>query len=420
MTASSLSRRYLELDALRGFAVMGILLMNIVGFALPEAAYLTPSYAGPPTPSDATSWLVNFVFFDGKMRGLFSLLFGASMMLIAERAMANAESPISVHYRRMVWLALFGLAHYVLLWYGDILFLYAVIGSFAFLMRDWDSERLIRIGLFLYVIGFIAMSAWMGSLIGIQWQVAQGGAGPDLIAQYQEILAEFVPPADELAAQIAHFHGTYADIVWTRGVEEFSYLGVTVLYFLLETLPLMMIGMALYKNGFLTGDWAARDYRRLCLRLVVVGLILQNILALVIVFSQFDVLITVNAVVAWSLPTRLMIAVGYAALLILLIHKSAGQPWLNRVAATGRTAFSNYLMTSVIMTSIFYGYGLGLFGRLDRVELMLVVGFMWSLMLLWSLPWLRRFRYGPLEWLWRSLARGRLEPMRLPVRSPTR
>ena len=141
---SNLNVRHITLDALRGFAVMGILAMNIAAFNMPFMAYLSPAIYGGDSGADLVSWFVSYIVFDGKMRGLFSLLFGASMLLVAERAEAKGESANRVHYMRMFWLALFGLAHFFFIWFGDILFLYASVGSIAFLFRKWQPGRLIR------------------------------------------------------------------------------------------------------------------------------------------------------------------------------------------------------------------------------------------------------------------------------------
>ncbi|VAV94148.1 hypothetical protein MNBD_ALPHA04-1548, partial [hydrothermal vent metagenome] len=180
-----------------------------------------------------------------------------------------------------------------------------------------------------------------------------------------------------------------------------------------ETLPLMMIGMALYKDGFFTGGWEPAKYRKWGVRLTLLGIILAIPVMIYLIHSDFDLLRVMNAVYAWSAPSMLMMTVGYAALLILLIRKFTASPWMRRVAATGRSAFSNYLGTTIVMTFIFYGWGLGYYGQIDRAELYLFVVGAWALMLLWSKPWLMRFKYGPLEWLWRSLARGEIQPMRI-------
>src|SRR5690606_9717683 len=142
-TTSPASARYLELDGLRGFAVMGILAMNIVTFGMPEMAYISPEIFGGAEPGDLAAWLAAFVLFDGKMRGLFSLLFGASMMLTIARTEQSGADPAKVHYSRMGWLAVFGLAHFYFVWWGDILFLYAVSGAIAFLFRDKEPRNLI-------------------------------------------------------------------------------------------------------------------------------------------------------------------------------------------------------------------------------------------------------------------------------------
>ena len=146
------------------------------------------------------------------------------------------------------------------------------------------------------------------------------------------------------------------------------------------------------------------------------GLLLTLLVLWLMREARFDYLVSLNAFLAWAQPGRLMMTIGYAALLVLLIKHHAASPWIGRVAAAGRAAFSNYLGTSIVMTTIFYGYGLGLFGRVDRAPLYLFVIAAWAVMLLWSKPWLDRFRYGPLEWLWRSLARGAMQPMRKEAR----
>jgi uncharacterized protein len=182
------SGRHITLDALRGFAVMGILAMNIVAFAMPEMAYITPLASVPRTDSDTLNWLVAFVLVDGKMRGLFSLLFGASMLLVAERAAAKGESASQVHYRRMAWLTVFGLAHYFFIWFGDILFLYAVVGSIAFLARGWEPRRLIKWALWVYLGGALLWTLLFGSMLALQIAASSPGADAQLVAAFQNMI----------------------------------------------------------------------------------------------------------------------------------------------------------------------------------------------------------------------------------------
>jgi uncharacterized protein len=180
----------------------------------------------------------------------------------------------------------------------------------------------------------------------------------------------------------------------------------------LETLGLMLIGMALYKSGLLRGEWSADRLRRWAVRCLDIG-VAGNLALLAWQFaSGLDAWVLLTSTMSWSVPFDVVMSVGYAALFMWLAQSFAGSALIARIAATGRAAFSNYLGTSILMTTIFYGYGLGLFGHMPRATLYLFVVAAWVLMLLWSKPWLDRFRYGPLEWLWRSLARGSLQPMR--------
>lgn len=408
-----ISPRYLELDALRGFAVMGILLMNIVGFSMPEMAYINPAtYGGTDTP-DIIAWFFSFLFIDGKMRGLFTFLFGASMILVCERAEAKGENPAKTHFSRMGWLAIFGLAHYFFIWWGDILFLYAAIGCGAYFMRGWPADKLIRWAVIIYVSGFVTYAAFTGSLFFLQSSAEAAGAGSEADKQYQEALSGIAPSATVIAEEVTLHLSGYLEILRTKASEMwFGPLAMVVQNFM-ETLPFMMFGMALYKNGFLTGEWDVDRYRRMARFSLLISLALLIPMGIFVVLSDFEALITINVVMSWSMPSRLLMTIGYLALLILLIRKYANHPVMHRVAAAGRVAFSNYLGTSLLLTFIFYGWGLGYYGSVDRAELYLFVTSVWAIMLFWSKPWLLRFRYGPLEWLWRSLARMELQPMRI-------
>lgn len=401
--------RLVTLDALRGFAVMGILAMNIVAFAMPEMAYVSPKAYGGETSSDIAAWAIGFLLFDGKMRGLFSILFGASLLLIVDRAAANGQKPASVHYRRMAWLAIFGLCHYFFLWWGDILFLYAAVGCIAFCFRDWQPRRLIKWALGLFTAGVLLTSL----VFGAQLAVASAAYDPSspMAEAGRELRAEYAKIDGEVAEELALYRSAYLPILNARlDTAENPFVGV--LMTILETLPLMMLGMAMFRNGFLTGRWTVAEYRQVVRRWLPPGVLLTLFIGWLQWRAGFDYLVSLNAFVAWAGPGRLMMTIAYAALLVLLIQRASTSAWIARVAAAGRMAFSNYLGTSIVMTTIFYGYGLGLFGDVGRWPLYLICVGMWAVMLLWSKPWLDRFRYGPLEWLWRSLARGSLQPMR--------
>lgn len=403
------TERFLTLDAMRGFAVMGILAMNIIAFAMPEWAYVTPKAYGGVSLENEISWFVSFVLVDGKMRGLFSLMFGASMMLVIEGAQAKGESPGKVHFARMFWLAVFGLAHYFLLWFGDILFLYASVGCIAFLFRNWEPRRLIKWALIIFGLGLLLWGAQFTALQLLQYFANLPGADADLVTQYRKIISS--PDFDmNIVKELVLHRGAYWPIVADKLSEWYAPL-MMILQSITETLPLMMIGMAMKKNGFITGKWARADYVKWIKKLVPAGLLVSAVLAAGLIAVDHDIINSLAVFLVWNSIPRLMLTIGYVAMLVLLIERLDGSAFISRVEAAGQAAFTNYLGTSIVMTSLFYGYGLGLYGNISRIGLWPFVFGAWIVMLLWSKPWLTRFRYGPLEYVWRSLARGKLQKM---------
>lgn len=392
--------RLAALDTVRGVAVLGILLLNILSFGLPQAAYLNPRAWGGWHGADLAAWAVNFVLFDGRMRGLFSFLFGASMLLVIERAEAKGENAASVHYRRMGWLLVFGLAHLWLIWEGDILAHYAMIGMLAYALRELPTEKLLALG-----VALIAATTLL--FAGFPIAVQEGRDLPALV----QIMG--VPPAAEIVRELALHRGGYAGILQAR-LAEHGLSPLTLLWvYGPETLAYMLFGMAGLRSGMLRGAWPRARYRRWLLICWGITLPAYAALALWIVHAQFS--LSAMAWAGWMLPVPLrpaMIA-GWACLILLLAKP--GGALTTRLAAAGRMAFTNYLATSLTCTALFYGYGLGWFGELSRWQLYLVVAALWTAMLLWSKPWLARFRFGPFEWLWRSLARGRLQKLRGPA-----
>lgn len=387
---------------------MGILLANMPGFALPGPAYFSPLAWGGHGPAEIAVWLANFVFVEGKMRGLFSLLFGASMLVVIERAQASGRNPATVHYPRMAVLLLFGLIQMYLIWWGDILSHYAIVGSIAFLFARMRAEQLLAAALVTLALTLVWSLGGLFALIE---------AAPRNTREAVDTWNAFswtfgVPPGDWATGQIAAMRGAWPAQVGWRLANLDSPVG-----FLLivgpETLSAMLFGMWAYRSGLLTGQWSRGAYKHLTL--IGLGLAFAGYLALgtATIVHNFDQRWTYFGAIVASTPFRILGTLGYAALIILLM-KPGG--WLTeRLSAVGRAAFSNYLGTSILVTAIFYGWGLGQFARWDRVTIYLVPPVIWLLMLLWSKPWLKHFRYGPLEWLWRTLARGQLQPMRKAV-----
>jgi uncharacterized protein len=390
--ASEPPSRIASMDAVRGLAVCGILLMNIVVMGLPGGAYSNPTFYGGGS-ADIAVWLFNFIFADGKMRALFTMLFGASMVLIADRAEAReAGSAPEIHLRRMFWLFMFGMIHAWLIWYGDILVQYAVGGVLGLVLWRLRPRLL--------------------------WLVFAAAMAIELLQFWDTYLQEMrAAPlsareaAAQASAEIANYRGGFTDVFAERARMTVYFQTVLIPAYMPETLGFIALGIIFYRNGFLGGSWSNRSYLATIALGYLIAAPLNLPLAWMLVKGGFGQGLAPLAE-GGGLLLRTFIALAHAAAVILLL-RSGKLRWLSsRLEAAGRMAFSNYVGTSLLTTTFFYGYGLGMFAKLSRAELYWVVLAVWAAILLWSKPWLDRYRYGPLEWLWRTLARGEAQPMR--------
>jgi uncharacterized protein len=409
-TPAAAADRYVSIDAVRGFAVLGILLMNIVGMGLPSFAYLDPTYAGGATGADFWTWAINNVLTDGKMRALFTMLFGASAVLIAERAEGGALGPVQTHYRRMLWLFVFGMAHAYFLWWGDILVTYALAGLVIFPFRKVAVRAQIAVGVVILAaqLGFNLWEA--NALTAMHAAALAPGASAAAIRDWQEASQVVAPPLAMKAQEIAGFGGGFMDALRARA--KVAMLLQTVLMptgEIPEAIGQMFLGMALFRLGFFTLKWSSRAYGLMIAAGYLIGVPLTAWLASGIVQSHFDGLV-LNRLEAWQQVTRPLIGLAHASVILLLVRAGTAPAVVNRLAAAGRMAFSNYLMTSIITTVVFCGFGFGLYGRLSRFGELAVVAGVWVFILAWSKPWLERFHYGPIEWAWRSLVQWKLQP----------
>ena len=402
--------RIVTLDIIRGIAVMGIFSVNIIAFAMIEAAYGNPAAYGGARGADLFVWAANLIVIDGKMRTLFSMLFGASMLLVIDRGIASGQSGAKVHYSRMVVLLIIGLLHYHLLWWGDILHLYAFTGLVAYFFRNLQVRALLIWGTILMLAG-----AGLFSAIVIQmWQadIAAHAPGPSraAISRWNDFGQMLYPSAKQIAEDLALHRSGWLGLVHHYVVDKAFGWVPSVVLLMPETLALMLFGMAGYKSGFLTGTWEDQRYRRVAMGGLSIGGLASIILSYFDLTTRFYSPVVLGGFIVWLAPFRPVMAAGYAALIILLTRR--GGRLAARLAAVGRAAFSNYLGTSLIAAFVFYGWGLGYYGYASRSEAWLLVPIVWAIMLLWSKPWLDRFQYGPMEWVWRSLARWQVQPMR--------
>lgn len=401
--------RLRTLDAVRGVAVMGIFLLNVIDMAMPGYAYVDPHFYGGASGANWWEWAIVYVIADGKFRGLFTMMFGASTVLIAERATAGGERPALVHYARMASLFVFGMVHAYLIWAGDILVLYSICGAVAFVAWRWRSKLLLEIGVVLLAFKLVnGMTAYYE--VSTLKAAAERGYPPD-VAAWQAYQQNASPPVDAIPSELAGYRGTYAEALRTRVPTTIFMQTVISREAWLDTIGLMLIGMALFRLGFFSGAWSRRTYW-----LVAAPIPLLWLAYVPLVWwleRTANAPLTQIATEAIQLTLlRPLLSLGYAALVILFVQSRHARWLADRLAATGRMAFSNYLGTSIAVTLFFNGYGLGWYGYLQRWQCLIVAGVVWLAMLAWSKPWLDRFVYGPFEWLWRSAARAKLQPFR--------
>ncbi len=405
-----LAERIGSLDLMRGIAVLGILAANIVAFGQPFSAYMFPeTFLVPAGDDGGWMWIAQFVLIDGKMRGIFTVLFGVGLYLFMERAWARGQTRW-LQARRLFFLMLFGMVHFFFIWRGDILFYYAVIGFIALLCLGWSPKDQLKVGLLGYFAGAIFYALMMLPLHFIAdtsfgQNVAMAETRVGLEEGKQEALA------DDVIESGLKQSGDYIGFVEHRFSEHWFEPLTNVLFFGLELLPLMLIGMGLYRLGFFDGGidpgrmrfWGWIGFLGGSLLHLLIGLWVQSI-----GFTYYG---TLAAFVGFSPLPRLMMVLGIMALLA--VNGPGWKGWLvQRFAAAGRAAFTNYLGTSILMLLVFHGWALGLFGELNRPQLYLVVLSAWIVMLAWSKPWLERYRYGPLEWLWRCLTYRKMFPLK--------
>jgi uncharacterized protein len=418
--------RISSLDTVRGFALLGILLLNITAFGLPMAAYVNPAPAGGSSGLNLVAWTVMSIFGDGKMRAIFSLSFGAGVYLLVERLSRQGAGAAAadIHYRRMLWLLLFGMIHAYLIWWGDILFDYAMLGLLLYPLRRLSARALlITAGIMVLVltaapIGYhYHLRDLQGEYVKVEAAERAGGKltdeQQDTKKEWENVVRRYAPTAKDLKAETDAHLGGYLKLLKFRAREVFRSHG-SPLYLpfpWFDMLSMMLIGIAMMKTGVLEGGRSTRFYAWMALISFAIGMPLNCWSAWWSIKGGFSIDSQMIAGAAYEAGR--VTAFGYVALIILAVKSGALRAITRTLACVGQMAFTNYILTSLICTTIFEGYGLGLFGKLQRFELYAVVLFVWLVILVLSPVWLGHFRFGPLEWLWRSLTYWKRQPLRI-------
>jgi len=391
-----------SLDVLRGFAVLGILVMNIQSFSMIGAAYMNPYAYGDMTGANRVVWFLSHLFADMKFMAIFSMLFGAGVVLMSDRRSAAGKPSAGLHYRRMLGLLLFGALHGYLLWYGDILFTYAVCGVWIYLFRKVRPNRLIIVGLFT-----VAVS----SGVSIFWQATIPWWPPE---EMEKLETEWWdPPPDAVAHELDTYRGSWSEQQAIR-VHETAFMEsfMLVTNTLWRAGGLMLIGMALFRFGVFSAERSSAFYGRLLAIGIFVGL---PVVAFGVWFkdsSGWDVRTAFFGGDQFNYWASILVALGWVAAVMLVVKAGVLPQLTARLAAVGRMALSCYLLETIICTTIFYGHGLGLYGAVERIGQAAITAGVWLCLLLLCPWWMERFRFGPFEWLWRSLTYWKLQPFR--------
>ncbi len=389
-----------SMDVLRGVAVMGILVMNIQSFSMPDPAYNNPTTYGDLSGANYSVWYWSHVLAEFKFITIFSMLFGAGVLVMRDRRIASGRRAAGLHYRRMIFLLLFGLAHGYLVWFGDILYAYAICGMVLYLFFWAPAWLLIVLGL----IG-VASARVMTDLVGVfEATVLTEEMRYTLLEQWN-------PEPMRISDEIAIYQGTYWDQMDHRPFEMLRIHRGFFPYIAFRVGGTIMMGMGLYRMQFFSAKLPTWVYVSITLLGGSVGL------------YAVTAGVEFNEAHHWAYPDAYFrgrlynywgsvpAAIAWIALIMVICKASFLHLFTRPFAAVGRMAFTNYLMHTAICTTLFYGHGFGLFSELERVQQFEVVVAIWVFQLIASPIWLSMCRFGPAEWLWRSLSYMKWQPM---------
>ncbi len=412
-------------DVLRGCALLGILMINIISYALPSATLFNAPIAGGFSGANLVVWEVSYMVFFQKMMAIFSMLFGAGVIMMSTRAETAGRTFGAIYYRRILWLGLFGLIHAYFFWYGDILFPYAIAGLLLYPLRRISTKYLVGLGILVFVVG-VFLSAGTGMMFEyIRGEAEAGNAAvsagetmtqqQDVMSQvWDELCQSFDPSPEVLSVEIKAMQGNYGEMVKYRLPEAFAMHVQALPFFLFwRVFGMMLIGMGLMKAGVFSAERSMKFYATLAIAGYVIGFSLTGYGMKQLFAADFDFVYFFRAGGIYDYIGSVFVALGHVGLLMIVFRSGILGGLRKRLAAVGRMALSNYLTHTLIFTVLFCGFGFGLFGQINRFGLIWFVFGVWVLQLLISPIWLKHFRFGPAEWIWRTLTYWKRQPMRV-------
>ena len=331
----------------------------------------------------------NYIFADTRFMSIFSILFGAGVVLFTTNAELKGKRAGVLHLKRMFWLLLFGFVHAYLIWEGDILVTYAICGCLIFLLRKKTIQALLILTIILFI---VPITFNLMTYYGLTMD------------ELESTFAFFHPSYEQIAIEIKVMQGSFLEQMPIRLENAIEF---QTFVFLIETFwrttSLMLLGMILYRKGVLSADKSIGYYNKMILIGFGIGLIVSLIGLNQSYNSEWSGAYVMSIGANYKIVSGLFMAIGYIGFVMLCFKKGVFKKLQNRLQATGRMAFTNYIGMSIICTLIFNGHGLGLYGTLDRLQQFLIVGAIWVLILIVSPLVLKKYRFGPLEWLWRKL-----------------
>ena len=383
------NNRIHSIDLLRGFAILGILIMNITNFSQVNIAYMNPTIGAGLEGYNQYFHAFNYIFADTRFMSIFSILFGAGVVLFTSNAETKGNRAGVLHFKRMFWLLLFGFVHAYFIWSGDILVAYAISGCFIFFLRKKSIRTLLVMSTLLFIIP-----------LTFNLMTYYGMTSDEL----ESTFAFFHPNSEQIATEIKTMQGSFLEQMTIRSKNAIEF---QTFVFLIETFwrttGMMLLGIILFRKGVLSADKSIKYYKKMILAGFVPGLIL-SIYGLNQAYDfDWSGAYVMNIGANYKLVSGVFMAIGYIGLVMWFFKKGILKNLQNRLQATGRMAFTNYIGMSLICTLIFNGHGLGLFGTFDRLQQFLVVISVWVLILILSPLVLKKHRFGPLEWMWRKL-----------------
>jgi uncharacterized protein len=411
-------KRIQSIDVLRGIALLGLPTMNIIHFSMPEAAYMNPYVFKADAFLNHVVFSFFNVFSDQKFMGLFTLLFGASLLLLRDKNEQRGSNSAVNHYSRMFLLLLLGILHFWFIWSGDVLMFYAIVGMVLFPLAKLPAHVLFAISSV-----FLTLTLYCIHIPNVTIE-NMGEEG------FSDIAELYAPDESYIASHKALMLGTYAetmsvhrdDEIESEAIdenEEFSQqvenasqvFGSLGLFILFKIITMVTLGMALFKTNIIQGDQSSRFYKNLAIFGIGIGGLI-TIMGLVLNYLQgWNIQSYFSYTMLLKELGSVLMTLGYVGFFIYLIKSRVMAFVWKALANVGQMALTNYLSQSIICAFIFYGAGLGLFGSVSRLELLPIIVGIWITQIIISVLWLKFFMQGPIEWLWRSMSSVKFSPI---------